>query len=599
MNSGTSTTSKIRLLSEELINQIAAGEVIERPANVVKELVENALDAGGTQIKIEVEEGGKALIRVSDNGSGMSAADIQMALKRHATSKIASVADLFKIQTLGFRGEALASIASVSKLTIQSKEQNSGNQPGNEVQVEGEKIKSEKEIVMNVGTTLTIKDLFYSIPVRQKFLKSDLTELGHISDWIQKFILANPSVGFELSHHGKQILHSPGYKEDPLKNAISSIFGPGVSKKLLPVELKTERMKVTGFIADPTETRSDRNAQLIFLNGRYIYNATIHKAIAESFNTFIPTHRHGIAILKIECHPAWVDVNVHPTKKEVRFQDGSEIYAFVKSALKQALIAAGAKRFEVGNFLSNQSGVGFTLPQLGTAFNLGGTSTSLSDPENAIHEQPSLIEEPLNQTSGSSDLPFQILGQIYKTYVLMLYQNQLLVVDQHVAQERVIFDGLMATLPTQVISQQLLLPEILNLTPSEDAVLKENLDHLKQLGFGIEVLDSRRYRLTAVPQLILNPVYGKTIQTEALLRDILSELAQSGKSNQDNQIQENILKTVACKASIKAGMDLELVEMQVLVSDLLKTQNPYTCPHGRPIIISVDEQELGKRFKRI
>jgi DNA mismatch repair protein MutL len=589
-------TSKIQLLSEELINQIAAGEVIERPANVVKELIENALDASATQIRIDVDNGGKSLIKISDNGSGMSRADVKMALKRHATSKIASVADLFKIHSLGFRGEALASIASVSRLTIQSKPQGSGDAPGVEVQAESEKIISEKDYVMNPGTTMIVQDLFYSIPVRQKFLKSDLTELGHISDWLQKFILAYPQVGFALNHAGRQILHSPGYEVEGLQNAIANVFGPGVAKKLLNVSLRTERMKIEGFMADPTETRSDRNAQLVFLNGRYIYNATIHKAIAESFNTYIPTHRHGIAILKIECHPAWVDVNVHPTKKEVRFQDGAEIYAFVKSALRQTLLTAGAKRFEIlgqpdvpVEFLNRPN---FSMP----AVNFSESSASSAP---VTYFQSTLIEASPKNKYEPEPVTFQILGQIYQTYILMLYQNQFLIVDQHVAQERVIFDGLISTLPTQVTSQQLLLPEILNLAPSEEAVLQQNLAHLQQLGFGVEALGTRRYRLTAVPQLIINPVYGKTITVESLVRDILAELAQTGDNNKAQEVQENILKTVACKASIKAGMSLQMLEMQALVADLLKTQNPYTCPHGRPIIIPVDEQELGKRFKRI
>ena len=596
MDSVVTHTSKIQLLSEELINQIAAGEVIERPANVVKELIENALDAGATQIRIEVDHGGKSLIKISDNGSGMSRADLHMALKRHATSKIASVADLFKIHSLGFRGEALASIASVSRLTIQSKPQGSGDAPGVEIKAESEKIISEKDYVMNPGTTMIVEDLFYSIPVRQKFLKSDLTELGHISDWLQKFMLAYPQVGFALHHAGRQILHSPGYEADALQNAIANVFGPGVAKKLLNVSLHTERMKIDGFIADPTETRSDRNAQLVFLNGRYIYNATIHKAIGESFNTYIPTHRHGIAILKIECHPAWVDVNVHPTKKEVRFQDGAEIYAFVKSALRQTLLTAGAKRFEILGqpdtpieFLNRPN---FSIPA-------AGFSAASAAPSPTTYFQSTLIEASPKNKYEPEPVTFQILGQIYQTYILMLYQSQFLIVDQHVAQERVIFDGLISTLPTQVTSQQLLLPEILNLAPSEEAVLQQNLAHLQQLGFGVEALGTRRYRLTAVPQLIINPVYGKTITVESLVRDILAELAQTGDNNKAQEVQENILKTVACKASIKAGMTLQMLEMQALVSDLLKTQNPYTCPHGRPIIIPVDEQELGKRFKRI
>jgi DNA mismatch repair protein MutL len=581
----------IHKLPEQLINQIAAGEVIERPASVVKELVENALDAGATRIDIEIEGGGQKKIVVKDNGQGMPPEDAALSIVRHATSKIKDAADLFKILTMGFRGEALASISAVSKMTLETKINQPSVLEGIRLKIVNEEIKNQEVAGLPGGTTITVEELFFNLPARLKFLKKDLTELSYISSQIQKFILAQPEISFSLSYHDKKVLSYEATAKPTLKNAIGEILGRDVEKKLLPLEMKTSGMEVTGFVADPTLTRATREDQYFFINRRAITSPTLLKAVSEAYRTFIPNGRHGIVVLHMTIDPAQVDVNVHPAKKEVRFKEETQIFQVVKSAIRQAIMNGGASpQFynPVQAPQPPQGGVEF-FPTLQGRVGVG--------PQEIYSQKNSLTEQlPMITSIDSTPQTFpRAIMQIYLTYILTEHNGQILLIDQHVAQERVLFDELKTNYAqkTKTISQSLLVPEIIELSVSEISVYKEFQNYFTDLGYEIELAGERAIRMLAVPLTLV-----KTDQTK-LIKDILSEIQTEARSEQMEQKIDKVLAMVACKASIKAGMPLDLREMQAAINALFQTQNPYTCPHGRPIVLPLEKMDLDKRFLRI
>jgi len=581
----------IHKLPEQLINQIAAGEVIERPASVVKELVENALDAGATRIDIEIEGGGQKKIVVKDNGQGMPPEDAALSIVRHATSKIKDAADLFKILTMGFRGEALASISAVSKMTLETKMNQPGVLEGTRLKIINEEIKNQEVAGLPGGTTITVEELFFNLPARLKFLKKDLTELSYISSQIQKFILAQPEISFSLSYHDKKVLSYEATSKPTLKNAIGEILGRDVEKKLLPLEMKTSEIEVTGFVADPTLTRATREDQYFFINRRAITSQTLLKAVSEAYRTFIPNGRHGIVVLHMQIDPAQVDVNVHPAKKEVRFKEETQIFQVVKSAIRQAIMNGGASP-QFYNPIQSLPPTQ-TLPHTDGGGIKGGGYDGLPQ-VHLIHqnlkEQLSIIETRIPDPS----FPRAIM-QIYLTYILTEHEGQILLIDQHVAQERVLFDELKINYAqkNKTLSQSLLVPEIIELSASEVSVYKEFQNYFIDLGYEIELAGERAVRVLAVPLTLV-----KADQTK-LIKDILSEIQTEARSEQMEQKIDKVLAMVACKASIKAGMPLDLREMQAAINALFQTQNPYTCPHGRPIVLPLEKMDLDKRFLRI
>jgi DNA mismatch repair protein MutL len=531
----------IKVLPDELINQIAAGEVVERPASVVKELIENSLDAKAQHITIEIKGAGKKYIRVTDDGNGMTEEEIKLALTRHSTSKISSAEDLFNIQTLGFRGEALPSIASVSKMTI------SPNKSGK-------------------GLTAEVKDLFYNTPARLKFLKSDHTENSQIMDLVLRMILSHPEVAFSLTVDEKKIFSSPGNAS--LKDAILAVYGLEIARELM--EVKTDG--VSGFISKPNLSRVDRGYESFFVNGRLVKNFLLSRAAEDAYRALIPSNRYPIAILSLAVSPKEVDVNVHPTKREVKFLKTqvvmNSVYEAVKLALGDSFIGVDA-RIESrpsGSMLELNDQLPMTNLQLITNY------------QNPITNVDMIVSE------------VQPLIPIYQhldTYIIATDGVDLVLIDQHAAHERVLFDRLNAK-GTKIISQELLISETIELVPDKALILKENLNKFKELGFGIEEFGKDTYIIRAVPAVLKG-------SAQEVLQDIVDAMDTPHLSV---GYDDALLKLVACHSAVKAGDKLTREEMDQLIRDLYRTQNPLTCPHGRPTMVKWRGEDLDKLFER-
>jgi len=535
---------RIKILPEDLINKIAAGEVVERPASVVKELVENSIDAGATQIVVEVQDAGKKLIRVSDNGSGMTEEEIKIALERHSTSKISSTEDLFNIKTLGFRGEALPSIASVSKLRIEP------NPSG-------------------AGVTVESKDLFCNVPARKKFLKSDTTEVGHIGEFVSKYAMAYPQIAFKLVSDGKTLISSSG--NGKLIDAILSIYGAELARELVEIDSQFQPGRIFGFASRPTLSRIDKNYETFYVNGRFVRNFLLNRALEEAYRTLIPGNRYPVGIVFIDIDPRQVDVNVHPTKREVKFLKTHE----VMEALTSAVVKGLADFKEYRNIRVSEG----------------------EDQKIRISEKPEMMDVFFPVASQSIELevtavqPLIPIYQFKQTYIIATDGEELVLIDQHAAHERILYDRLGHE--SRVTGRQsLLIPETLDLRPEEAAILRENIVYLKDLGFELEEFGGNSFILRSVPAI------SSKVLARQLLIDIVSELQASGKSVGLQVKQENIRKLIACHSAVKAGDSLTREEMNQLIKDLYATQNPLTCPHGRPTMVQIGEAELSKRFGR-
>ena len=556
--------SRIKILPDDLINKIAAGEVVERPASVVKELLENSIDAGATRISIEVSGAGGKLIRVSDNGSGLTGEEIPLALERHSTSKIGNLDDLFNIKTLGFRGEALPSIAGVSKIEILSCREGRGNQ----LQSEGGKTIKLEAAGCPVGTTIIVKDLFFNTPARRKFLKSPAVELGHINDIVSKYVLACPGIAFELISEGKPLVKSTG--SGKLSEAIMAVYGLGLMQELIEGQLEFKSGKVYGFISRPTLSRMDKSYENFFVNRRYVRNFLLNRALEEAYRTLIPGGRYPVAVLFIDIDPKLIDVNVHPTKREIKFQSTSEVMQAVSSMVTKTLS-------EIIEAVSWDKGV-----------EAGSRDWKLDSKD----QLPiSSFEAGIPEIQVTSIQPFIPIYQYKQTYIISTDGKDLVLIDQHAAHERILYDKL-SQKAEAIHSQPLLTPENLELGPQETAILQENVEYLKSLGFELEEFGSSSYLIRAVPALSIKS------PAQQLLRDILAELSELGKTAQLEIKQENIRKLIACHSAIKAGDKLSIEEMNRLIRDLYATENPATCPHGRPTLIRLTEEEFKKRFGR-
>jgi len=537
--------SSIHLLPEDLINKIAAGEVVERPASVVKELVENSIDANASQITVEIQGSGQKLIRISDNGKGMTLEECELSLQRHSTSKISELDDLFNITTLGFRGEALPSIASVSHLKIEP------NPSGS-------------------GITVIIKDLFYNTPARKKFMKSPATELGHITNIINKYTLAYPEISFKLIIDGKPMLSSSG--SGKLKDAVIAVYGTELAKILIENDFQFQQGKVYGLISPPTISRLDKNYQTFFVNKRFVQNFLLNRALEDAYRTLIPNTRHPIAILFIDIDPKQVDVNVHPSKREVKFVKTNEIMQAIRDCVAKSL-------HQTPSHPATQSS---SYPATEPSW----------QPEMALDFFPETsVEIELEVTAVQPLIP---LYQLKNTYIIATDGESLVLIDQHAAHERIIYDELQISDVSAKGGklQTLLIPETIEVNSKEKLILDENLEYLKNIGFDLEEFGSNSYILRSVP------AQATKITAKELLQDIICELEELGRTAQLEIRQENIRKTIACKAAIKAGDNMSAQEMNHLIRDLYQTENPSTCPHGRPTMIKISENELIKRFGR-
>ena len=692
---------RVVLLDENTANQIAAGEVVERPASAVKELVENAIDAGATQVVIALEEGGKQSLIVADNGCGMTRSDVILALQRHATSKIKSAEDLFAIKTLGFRGEAMPSIASVSRLTITTKPLD--EESGTRLVVHAGDIQTVEEIAARDGTTIEVSELFFNTPARMKFLKSTPTEVARVVEIVGQLAVAYPGIAFRLRHGTAEVFATPGTGE-PLA-ALAAVWGRDVARKLIPIKHESPGLNVSGFIATPDISRPGRSHELFFVNRRPIKSRLIGHAMEEAFRALTPDSRYPIGALFVEIHPDLVDVNVHPTKTEVKFTRDGEVHHAASQAVKGALLAYGIvpqprlttvnpaapptpqTNFGFGN--SNAGSVASNVPNVTSASpfhdaanafataigafapqetpftpnkplnsdavsitgelagdgqntttamegeanaTLGGTGGNVADSgqtattnvfsssqsgeegigsEGVTSVDTNLeVSTPQTPCSTNSDeeplqsppqpkpfaeqlREFRVLGQARNTYIIALTPNGIAVIDQHVAHERVLYERLtVKRFANGIPVQRLAVPITINLGRREALLLAEHCESFTRAGWEIAAFGKDSFVVRSVPAMLAHKPYEK------ILRDMIDELVNQTVSRRLLVQQEHVTITNACKMAVKAGDPMELEEMRGLLEQLAETENPYLCPHGRPIVVMIPFHELDKQFKR-
>lgn len=593
----------IRVLSEETIDKIAAGEVVERPSSVVKELVENAIDAGASSITIEIKDGGITFLRVTDNGIGMEKDQIPTAFLRHATSKITKIEDLMEIESLGFRGEALSSISAVSQVELISKTKE--NLTGTLYRVEGSREISLEEVGAPNGTTFIVRNLFYNTPARRKFLKSAVTEGSYVADLIEHLALSHPQISFQLQMNGKGKIQTSG--KNDLKEVIYRIYGRDSVTHLLPVYAKTDEIEITGFAAKPEMVRSNRNYELFFVNGRYVKSSLLSKAMEEAYRPFLMQHKFPFVILHFHIMTDKIDVNVHPTKMEVRFSDQELIYETALNTILRCL--QENERIPVVDVpepvISEQTVLKAAMPYVKETFSYQAPEpfekTRVIKNE-AIYEETrkelkqmelhDLISEKI--LSENARREYHIIGQVFETYWMIQYKDQLLFMDQHAAHEKVLYEKLVKqTQNAEIISQQCNPAVIISLSNREEEVLKEYLESFTELGFEIEHFGGMEYALRAVPMEL------SSICSQDVFREMIDDLSEEGLKKETNEIMKNRLATMACKAAVKGNQRLSFREAEELISELMTLQNPYNCPHGRPTIITMTKQDMEKKFKRI
>lgn len=587
----------IRVLSESLINKIAAGEVIERPASVLKELVENAIDAGARHITVIVKKGGKELIQVIDDGSGMTEQDAIMSLQRHATSKIQSLRDIEQIVSLGFRGEALASIASVSRLELNTVLQDSID--GTALQIEGGTVNHVGSTGGNAGTSIAVKNLFYNTPARRKFLRADSTEYRYILHFLNRFTLSFPHISFTLFNDDKKGFQ---YHQQSLKQRIAAVLGSRVQNNLIEVDDKTALMHIHGFVGNNDVMRKSRNDQYIFLNQRYIEDRTVGYAVQSAFGETIPKGVFPLYVLFLDIDPGRVDVNVHPTKTQVKFADQNMIYSLVRSAVSRAL---KSDQIVPGFDAQNQSGEqAFSsrfqaplLDEMHTWSRQQAAKVPSSSSEQIslalTHDQTD--EETFQTAAGSyqNNEPEggAMVWQLHNKYILSQIKSGLVVIDQHDAHERILYERAKKNFAEKTASsQQMLFPQTLDLSAEDYENLMEILPLLQKIGFVIKGFGGHTIVVEGIPS-------GLKVGSESkILLDILDEYSRNKGSEVD--IQERVAKSYACRSAIMTGEKLNAAAMNALIDQLFTTQNPYFCPHGRPTMVTITIDELDKRFER-
>ena len=644
--------SFVHVLDDNTINKIAAGEVVERPASVIKELVENAIDAHADRIEVEITAGGTSFMRVSDNGIGMSRQDAELAILRHATSKIVKVDDLLTIGTLGFRGEALPSIASVSRFTLTTRQ--AGDELGTEIKISGGSLPEIGETGCGIGTTIRVEDLFFNTPARKKFLKTNNTEGGKINEFIVKLAISNPQIAFKLINNNKMAVSTPGNGD--LKDTLQSIYGGTVGSALLPLEFEDEGIRLSGFVTKPSAIRSSRSWQTFIVNGRIIANRAIARAIDNAYHALIPKTGYPLVALNIQVPQNTIDVNVHPQKSEMKFEDESRVFKAVYKAVLDAIrpkdevrqlgqlgnMAAGVEQAEIDRHVAHgmqeilleakdveraSAAPARYVPvyeeRRQAAMQWREAAARMEVPKNAeppepepqpvfvpeaqaetVHEMVSVPVPEMKHVPESESVPEPVpvendreqscrmvpIGQVDNTYIIAQDADGLYIVDQHAAHERILFDRFSAR-AGEIPVQQLLVHLMLDFSSHEAEIIENNLAMLKELGFGLEPAGPNQFRLTEVPADVPSG------EAEDFIREILASLEELHKPSAA-ELRQAAIATASCKAAIKAGFKLNFRQMEILLAELNDTAMPYTCPHGRPTIIKFSTDELAKMFKR-
>ncbi|MCR5187095.1 MAG: DNA mismatch repair endonuclease MutL [Clostridia bacterium] len=579
----------IVLLDDLTINQIAAGEVIERPANVVKELVENSVDAGASQIVVEVKKGGKSFIKVSDNGKGINIDDVPFAIERHATSKIRKIEDLENTYTMGFRGEALASIAAISKLTITSKTED--NRLGARVIAEGGEIIQASEFACAHGTIMQVENLFFNTPVRYKFLKNDGTEYRYIKELIQLIALANPDVSIKLIGDGRVSFQTNG--NGKLEDIIYTLYGRNVYDNLVKVDYVDYNIRVTGVVGNSYMAKENRKEQISFLNKRPIKNPILIKAADQAFKGSIGIGKFGFYVLNIEMPANCYDVNVHPTKQEVRFKDEDFVYKAFYRSIKTSILDKA--------FLGNEEAASKREDYVNDELSFLTSNYESKDRNKGYNFYgKNIIEKDLNQDVKHEDIiirdnkrkvEFRYLGILFKTYIVIEVENELYLIDQHAAHERLLYEQIKANYKNNLKNdtQMTLIPEIIDLTHKEMEFVRKNEELIRNVGYEFDFFGDNSIKLNGVPDI----EYREKTNIKDAFMDVLDEMITNSRSP-IKDIEERFIATVACKAAVKAGMDIGIKEVDYLINNLLILQNPYTCPHGRPTTIKFNKEDFEK-----
>ena len=580
----------IVLLDDLTINKIAAGEVIERPANVVKELVENSIDAGADNIVIEVKNGGKTFIKITDNGKGIRQDDMAISIERHATSKIRKVEDLEKTYTMGFRGEALASISAISTLTMQSKTKDEFT--GTKIVAKAGNIIEAEECGMQVGTTILVENLFFNTPVRYKFLKQDATEFRYIKEWVQKVALVNPNISFRLLNDGKNIFFSNG--NGNVLDIIYLMYGKEIKENLLEVNYESDNIKVTGVIGNTLISRDNRKEQIIFLNKRNIKNNVLINSADQAFKGAVGIGKYGFYILNLDMPANFYDVNVHPTKMEVRFKDEDKIYKVVYHAIKSTML-----KFEfLGNNEKEEHNEEYIENEYEFLTNEYSEKSSNSKSENQEQKETehNIIaninsKNELRKREESRTVKYKYIGILFRTFIIIEVENEIFLIDQHAAHERVLYEKIKENYKKKVSqnSQMMLMPEVINLTHREMEFVKNNIEIFKNTGFDIEIFGENSVKINGIPDLEYKA------KTQNIFMDILDEMLTNERTS-IKDVEERFIATVACKAAVKANIDLSVPEVENLIQSLLSLNNPYTCPHGRPTTIKIDKDFIKNKL---
>lgn len=639
---------KIQLLDSKTINKIAAGEVVESPKSVVKELTENAIDAGAGTVTVEIKEGGISYIRVTDNGSGIPKEQVKAAFLRHATSKMAQIEDLEHIFTLGFRGEALASIAAVAQVEMLTKTRE--EETGTRICISGGEIEVLEDTACREGTSITVRNLFYNVPARRKFLKKPATESGQVSDLVNKLALGHPEVALCYINNETTVLHTAGNNDT--KASVFYVYGKEAANSMLPLSYQKGEYAVSGLIGKPEFCRANRNYENLFINGRFIKNSIVSRAVEDAYKTKLLIGKFPVFVLNLEVAPALVDVNVHPAKLEVRFKNDDEVYDFfytavskalqdavlipraelekkpkekqpepiqealaempqmqerAEEAAEQKLLQAAQMPVQTPDFPSEKPAMRENAPlpagggrSVDELLKRKSATTGIAQTAAAYQVEPQIGETPFKKPEEESPKEqkhsffneYQIVGQVFRTYWIVEQGDCLYLIDQHAAHERVLYEELMGRFRNEkVISQRLLMPLMLNLTPSELETLRDNRELLESFGFELEDFGNT-YALRSTPYVVQNP------DGVGFFTEILDRLAEEKIQNvYDTKILA--VATMACKAAVKGHDALSVREAQALIEQLLQLENPFTCPHGRPTIVELTKYELEKMFKRI
>ena len=634
----------IAILDDNTINKIAAGEVVDRPASIVKELVENSIDAGATHISVEIKNGGISYIKISDNGKGIAADDVEIAFERHATSKIRKESDILKITSLGFRGEALASVASIAKVTMETKTKDEPT--GTRIVIEGGKTLELEEIASNKGTTIIVENVFFNVPARYKFLKKDYTEAGYIEDVITRMAIIHPEISFKFVSNNKQIINTTGSGD--IKLAVYNIFGKDIANELIPVEYEYKSMKVSGVIGSPKTSRSTRQYEFTYINGRYVKDKTLMTALEKAFEQNLNIGKFPFAILNLDLSPSEVDVNVHPAKLEVKFEHESDVFDTIYHGVTNALLDYHKKTspfavdikpeytsipdvdvekvvttavstvektfetpviptFSVDTVDNKEEKTQEITPAVEAAEVSDETPTQVNtytEPvltreveyvgKEGILEIKDIVDSVNEEEKKEYEtkINYKYVGALFDTYILIEIEEKLYIIDQHAAHERLLYEQIKEMYYSKSKeTQMLLIPSLVELKHNEQELVIRNKELFEETGFELEEFGDNMIKISGVPNI------GYDMDYVELFKDTLDELRMESKTTKEER-EERFLATIACKAAVKGNMKLTATEHVALIDKMVKLDRPFTCPHGRPTAYEISKYEIERRFAR-